>query len=324
MVREKICGIYCIENLINHKKYIGLSVNIYKRWGDHKYALNNQKHANPYLQRAWNKYGKENFKFWIVEACNQVNLHDKEIYYIELYNTTNENYGYNCSCGGETTSTREGTLEKRSITLSKRKVVQVDFDGNIVNIYRNANVAGETNGFNSRNIFSCCEKLYGRKTCNGYIWMFYDDYKTHGINLNDYEIAKNNKSVKQYNEYGALISTYESARIAEKETGISYKLISAVCNGSKKSAHGFIWRFANDSFAKYNTQNLNLVKVDQYDKNGVFMKTWNSKSEIKNTINVNVSSVLNGSSKSAGGFYWCKHGEEFSLPDYQREGRKLA
>ena len=132
MAKEKICGIYCIENLVNHKKYIGLSVNIYKRWGDHKYALNNQKHANPYLQRAWNKYGKENFKFWIVEACNQVNLHDKEIYYIELYNTTNENYGYNCSCGGEITSTREDTLEKRSITLSKRKVVQVDFDGNIV------------------------------------------------------------------------------------------------------------------------------------------------------------------------------------------------
>ena len=32
MAKEKICGIYCIENLVNHKKYIGQSVNIYTRW----------------------------------------------------------------------------------------------------------------------------------------------------------------------------------------------------------------------------------------------------------------------------------------------------
>lgn len=32
MAKEKICGIYRIENLINHKSYIGQSVDIYKRW----------------------------------------------------------------------------------------------------------------------------------------------------------------------------------------------------------------------------------------------------------------------------------------------------
>ena len=36
MAREKICGIYKIENLVNGKVYIGQSVDIYKRWIEHK------------------------------------------------------------------------------------------------------------------------------------------------------------------------------------------------------------------------------------------------------------------------------------------------
>ena len=67
-----------------------------------------------------------------------------------------------------------------------------------------------------------------------------------------------------------------------------------------------------------------MVKVDQYDKNGVFIKTWNSSREVENTLGIRLNSVLYGKCKSAGGFYWCRHGENFSIPNYQREGRKLA
>ena len=132
------------------------------------------------------------------------------------------------------------------------------------------------------------------------------------------------KPVVQYSEDGKYIATYKSAREVQRKLGISYKLISAVCNGEKRIAHGFIWRFEEDPFDKYNTENLHLVKVDQYDKNGVFIKTWNSSREVENTLGIRLSSVLYGTCKSAGGFYWCRHGENFSIPNYQREGRKLA
>ena len=52
MAKEKICGIYCIENIINHKKYIGQSQNVFRRMYNHKNLLRNNKHHNSYLQNS--------------------------------------------------------------------------------------------------------------------------------------------------------------------------------------------------------------------------------------------------------------------------------
>lgn len=52
------------------------------------------------------------------------------------------------------------------------------------------------------------------------------------------------KSVAMINaKTGETICVYESARIANKETGISYKGISSVCNGRTKTAGGYFWKF---------------------------------------------------------------------------------
>src|SRR5258707_535337 len=64
-------GIYCIENLVNGKKYIGLSINIEDRWYVHKTTLRGNYHDNSYLQNAWNKYGENNFECWIIEKCGK-------------------------------------------------------------------------------------------------------------------------------------------------------------------------------------------------------------------------------------------------------------
>jgi len=54
-------GVYQIRNLQNDKRYIGSSVNLNKRWREHRSALNNNNHWNRHLQRSWNRHGSENF-----------------------------------------------------------------------------------------------------------------------------------------------------------------------------------------------------------------------------------------------------------------------
>ena len=100
MSTERVCGIYCIENTVNHKRYIGQSVDIYRRWQTHRYLLNENKHDNDYLQKAWNKYGEDNFVFSILERCDKDELSQIETKYINTYQTLNEDYGYNLQSGG--------------------------------------------------------------------------------------------------------------------------------------------------------------------------------------------------------------------------------
>jgi group I intron endonuclease len=90
-----ISGIYTITNLINNKIYIGESKNVLDRLSGHKTLLKQNKHENIYLQRAWNKYGIENFKFELLEECNEEFRKSTENYWCNLLNTHNSKYGYN-------------------------------------------------------------------------------------------------------------------------------------------------------------------------------------------------------------------------------------
>ncbi len=54
MVKEENVGVYCVENLINGKKYIGQSCDLAKRLSEHKRRLNYRDvYEKRYLQRAW-------------------------------------------------------------------------------------------------------------------------------------------------------------------------------------------------------------------------------------------------------------------------------
>lgn len=64
----KKSGIYKILNKINGKYYVGSTKNFNKRWNSHKANLNKHTHPNIHLQNSYNKFGKENFEFHIVES----------------------------------------------------------------------------------------------------------------------------------------------------------------------------------------------------------------------------------------------------------------
>jgi group I intron endonuclease len=89
-------GIYLIKNTINNKLYVGSAVNIDKRWKEHKRYLNRGKHHSILLQRAWDKYGEQTFKFEILEeVSNPEHLLAYEQVYLDYYKSYECDRGYN-------------------------------------------------------------------------------------------------------------------------------------------------------------------------------------------------------------------------------------
>ena len=109
MARKHTCGIYKIENLINHKVYIGQSIDIERRFRNH---INNE--ASPHLKRAFEKYGIENFSFEIIKETKDLDYW--EIFLIQLYRATDKIYGYNSDFGG---NARKVCSEEHKQKISK-------------------------------------------------------------------------------------------------------------------------------------------------------------------------------------------------------------
>lgn len=106
-----------ILNTVNNKKYIGKSKNLKQRWGDHKKVANGGKEKYPKeyfaIHAAINKYGIDNFKFVPIEVFEtEEEAYTAECFWIDLLNTYNKNYGYNCTLGGDGVRAIGETLEK--------------------------------------------------------------------------------------------------------------------------------------------------------------------------------------------------------------------
>ena len=118
---EKQCGIYCIENVVNKKKYIGQSRNIQKRFKDHIKALRQGIHKNHHLQSAYDYYGESNFNFYVLEECNINQLNYLEKQYIKIFNANDTNYGYNLTCGGDSRFEFSESTRKKISNIHKGK-----------------------------------------------------------------------------------------------------------------------------------------------------------------------------------------------------------
>lgn len=96
-------AIYKWTNLQNEKVYIGKSVNIANRARQYRYEVN--RGSNRPIIAALKKYGFENFKFEIIENCDDLNneqLLEREQYWMNYYDSQNQEKGYNLLGANET------------------------------------------------------------------------------------------------------------------------------------------------------------------------------------------------------------------------------
>ncbi len=96
--RLALTGVYELVCLANGKRYIGSAArSFWNRYKQHTHLLRKGTHHCLHLQRAWNQHGHDVFIFIIVEVIEPRQCYAREQYYIDLFQTANNEYGYNQS-----------------------------------------------------------------------------------------------------------------------------------------------------------------------------------------------------------------------------------
>lgn len=114
-------GVYCIRNIISGKIYIGSSVNIEFRWLNHQSGLKNNKHHSIHLQQSWNKYGENNFELTLLEICPTDMLIIREQAWINYYDSSNQESGYNISkIAGSCLGVKRSEETKRKLSIAHK------------------------------------------------------------------------------------------------------------------------------------------------------------------------------------------------------------
>lgn len=123
--------IYKLTNKINNKIYIGKANDVKIRWNSHiKSSFKESNHSYNYpIHCAIRKYGADNFNVEIIDTAETTKeINEKEKYWINKYNSRNNDIGYNLAAGGDggdtiTTKTPEEyakTIERMSAASKGR------------------------------------------------------------------------------------------------------------------------------------------------------------------------------------------------------------
>ncbi len=174
--------IYCITNKTNNKKYIGQTTfSIDERWKRHLADSKKKSLEKRPLYNAINHYGEENFQVDCLEECSNIILNDREIYWIDYYNTY-LGEGYNATPGGDQRKivNEENIINYYLKLKSIRKVHnELDYDeGTIRKVLKNNNIhifskkeqsnkiqyyCLQCNKAINKNITLLCKKCYNNK-----------------------------------------------------------------------------------------------------------------------------------------------------------------
>jgi hypothetical protein len=143
------------------------------------------------------------------------------------------------------------TQEEIDVILSKhvdRQIIQLTKESEYIQEFPSINVASEILKINKEYI---SENARGkRKTTNGFIFIYKDNYTNNIITPENYKYNSKAKCVLKLDKSGNVLEEFDSVTNAMNNTGVKH--ISAVCRGERKSAGGFTWM--------YKDEHLTLIK----------------------------------------------------------------
>ena len=244
-------GIYRLYNTITGDCYIGQSKDIAKRIQEHKNLLRSNKHTYrdgqpSLLQKAWNKYGEESFRFEIIEKCSIEELDDFEQFWIQYFrcNHSKTNSGYNLTNGGRNFDGFCGL--KHFIRMHNDEIEIMVNPQNIAEYFNNGFKVGPLP--NSRGPSGENHYMYGKHHSEEHNQKVRE--KLLGRVMSDEDKIKisqgRKKAIIQLTKQYDFVCEFNSGLDAEQTTGICRAHICQCCKHKRKSAGGFIWRYKNE------------------------------------------------------------------------------
>jgi group I intron endonuclease len=280
-MKQKICCIYLIENLINCKKYVGQTTNLHSRKISHKSA---SKTKNIPICLAIKKYGWENFEFTILikdQSINYDNLDFWESYFIELFDTLNRKKGYNCESGGSLNKFHnKQTIQKMKIANVKVGQKLESKTGNYKGVFfkKDKNKWASELKKNNKNYFLGYfdTEIEGAKAYNNYAMYLNNTFEDCNYLLNeipDYITIPRN--IPKENKIKILENKISKENEENTYTGVQYDI--------KRKNYKAVIKFSNKNL--YLGCSVNMIDVAKlYNQQAMYLNNHKNTNYILNDI----------------------------------------
>lgn len=266
---DKISGVYKITNLINNKIYIGSAMDFEGRKYRHLNSLKKNKHHSIKLQRAYNKYGEESFKFEILEKVYFNEVHEKlfkiqylqslEQYYLNKYKPYIT--GYNVSSKSDS-----GSYVKTEETFIKARNTRI-INGT-VNMTQEAK---DNISFGLRN----SEKAKKAR-----------------------EVLHNKLRIKiyQYDLDGNFIKEWNSIKEASENLNIKQDGIKSAIKHSNRTFSGFMFKnYKKKSIDKFKFVCKKIIMIDTFLNEETIFESYKNCADFLSAKHITISSIASRS-----------------------------
>lgn len=245
-----VAGIYRITCLSTDKFYIGSSQNCRARTTSHLHDLRHNMHSNPKLQRAFNKYGENQFIFEIVEQCTINKLIKREQFYVDRLNPF-------FNIRRECVATQRGVKRSKALlnklqkyrNLEKKPIIQIDKQSlKIIKEWESITSCSKKLDIRISNLVKACKKIGYHRTLKGFVFRYKGDYNKKAIRKSLLWKEPSRRKASPIVQYldGQLIKRWnsitEAASFFNVHTSTIYNCLVGLC----KTSVGFEWKYFKD------------------------------------------------------------------------------
>jgi group I intron endonuclease len=288
-------GIYRIFNKINEKIYIGSAVHLNNRKINHFHALQNNRHRNKHLQRAYNKYKKENFIFEILEYVDDKNkLIEREQWWIDKYWNKKVLYNINPIAGSNLGMKHSEESKKKMSESQKGKKMSEESKKKMSKVRKGKKMSKEHSENISKSHKGKPSPMDGKRHT--------EETK---INL---ALNHGSKYFLVFDKEGNLVGEWVNKHECEREIGVAKSTIIKCLNNEIKQSNGYIFIYKDEFTSELlkNKLHKSFLLFNMYDKKtNKLIGSFYSQKECAEQYNLNcgnLNNCLKGRQKSTGGY----------------------